>query len=86
MWTGRAEIQAERQKGRIQLQMLDLARADYAEYYRGFSNSALWPVLHYRSALARFSRADYAGYRRVNALFAAAVAAKLEPEDVDLGA
>jgi trehalose 6-phosphate synthase len=79
---GASRIQAERQKGRIQLQMLDLAQPDYAEYYRGFSNSALWPVLHYRSALARFSRADYVGYRRVNALFAAAVAAKLEPEDV----
>ncbi len=79
---GESSLQAERQKGRIRLQMLDLAQADYDEYYRGFANSALWPVLHYRSALARFSRRDYAGYRRVNALFAAAVAAKLAPDDV----
>ena len=79
---GASRVQTERQKGRIRLQTLDLSQPDYDEYYRGFANSALWPVLHYRSALARFSRADYAGYRRVNGLFAAAVAAKLEPDDV----
>ena len=79
---GESRVQAERLKGRIRLQMLDLAQTDYDQYYRGFANSALWPVLHYRSALSRFSRADYAGYRRVNRLFAAAVAAKLEPDDV----
>jgi trehalose 6-phosphate synthase len=79
---GESRAQPERQKGRIRLQTLDLAQPDYDQYYRGFANSALWPVLHYRSALARFSRADYAGYRRINGLFAAIVAAKLEPEDV----
>jgi trehalose 6-phosphate synthase len=79
---GASRIQPERQKGKIRLQTLDLAQGDYEEYYRGFANSALWPVLHYRSALARFSRADYAGYCRVNALFAGAVAASLAPDDV----
>lgn len=79
---GESRIQPERQKGRIRLQMLDLAQADYEEYYRGFANSALWPVLHYRSALARFSRAHYAGYQRVNALFAEAVADGLAPGDI----
>ena len=79
---GASRVQPERQRGRIRLQTLDLSQPDYDEYYRGFANSALWPVLHYRSALARFSRVDYAGYRRVNTLFAAAVMAKLEPDDV----
>ena len=79
---GESCLQLERQKGRIRLQTLDLAQADYNEYYRGFANSALWPVLHYRPELARFSRADFAGYRRVNGLFAAAVSAKLGPEDI----
>jgi trehalose 6-phosphate synthase len=79
---GSSRVLPERLKGRIRLQTLDLARSDYDEYYRGFANSALWPVLHYRSALARFSRSDYAGYRRVNKLFATAVAANLEPDDV----
>ena len=79
---GGSRVQPERQKGRVRLQTLDLAQPDYDAYYRGFANSALWPVLHYRSALARFSRADYAGYQRVNGMFATAVAAKLEPDDV----
>ena len=79
---GDSRMQSERQKGRIRLQTLDLTQSDYDAYYRGFANSALWPILHYRSALARFSRVDYAGYQRINGLFAAAVAAKLEPEDV----
>jgi len=86
-WSGEiaaeaSRIQPERQKGKIRLQTLDLSQADYDEYYRGFANAALWPVLHYRSALARFTRADFAGYQRVNALFADAVAQSLAPDDV----
>jgi trehalose 6-phosphate synthase len=79
---GGSRVLPEQQKGKIRLQTLDLAQADYDDYYRSFANSALWPVLHYRSALSRFSRSDYAGYRRVNALFASAVAATLAPEDI----
>lgn len=86
-WSGEISTEGscilqERQKGHIRLQTLDLSKDDYAQYYRGFANSALWPVLHYRSALARFSRSDYAGYRRVNELFASAVADALAPQDV----
>ena len=86
-WSGEisdagSRILPEKQKGKIRLQTVDFAKADYDEYYRGFANSALWPVLHYRSSLARFSRSDYAGYRRVNELFASAVADALAPQDV----
>jgi len=48
----------------------DLAEADYQEYYNGFANRVLWPILHYRLDLAEFSRRDLNGYRRVNAQFA----------------
>ncbi|HEY5085697.1 MAG TPA: trehalose-6-phosphate synthase, partial [Rhizomicrobium sp.] len=34
----------------------DLTREDFDEYYSGFANSVLWPVLHYRLDLAEFSR------------------------------
>ena len=44
----------------------DLARADYQEYYNGFANRMLWPILHYRLDLAEFSRRDLSGYLRVN--------------------
>ena len=61
---------------------LDLASADYQEYYNGFANSVLWPILHYRTDLAEYSRADLSGYIRVNSYFAAQVARVLAPDDV----
>jgi len=69
------------QAGRTLYATLDLGEADYRHYYRGFSNDALWPVLHYRLGIARFSREDWIGYRRVNAAFAAALAQMLRPDD-----
>jgi trehalose 6-phosphate synthase len=38
--------------------------------------------MHYRIGLAEFSRADYAGYLRVNRSFATALAQMLEPDDL----
>jgi len=61
---------------------LDLAAADYQEYYNGFANSVLWPILHYRSDLAEYSRTDLSGYMRVNSYFADQVARFLKPDDV----
>jgi trehalose 6-phosphate synthase len=37
---------------------LDLSREDHLEYYSGFANRVLWPILHYRIDLAEFSRRD----------------------------
>ncbi|WP_237215910.1 alpha,alpha-trehalose-phosphate synthase (UDP-forming) [Falsiroseomonas oryziterrae] len=71
----------EVQAGRTCYATLDLGEADYRHYYRGFSNDALWPVLHYRLGIARFAREDWIGYRRVNAAFAAALAPMLRPDD-----
>lgn len=60
----------------------DLADADYQEYYSGFANRVLWPILHYRLDLAEYSRRDLSGYRRVNAHFARQLQAFLRPDDV----
>ena len=38
------------------LVVTDLAKADYQEYYNGFANRVLWPVLHYRIDLTEFNR------------------------------
>nr|WP_270939115.1 trehalose-6-phosphate synthase [Roseomonas sp. MO-31] len=72
----------ELRQGRTTYATLDLGEADYRHYYQGFSNAALWPVLHYRLGVARFAREDWIGYRRVNAAFAAALAPLLRPDDV----
>jgi trehalose 6-phosphate synthase len=62
--------------------LTDLVEADYQEYYNGFANRVLWPILHYRLDLAEFSRRDLSGYRRVNAHFANQLADLLQPDDV----
>ena len=67
--------------GRTTYATIDLGEADYRHYYQGFSNAALWPVLHYRLGVARFAREDWIGYRRVNAAFAAALAPLIGPGD-----
>jgi trehalose 6-phosphate synthase len=68
--------------GNITYVVTDLTEADYQEYYSGFANSVLWPILHYRLDLAEYSRRDLSGYRRVNAHFAAQLHKLLEPDDI----
>jgi trehalose 6-phosphate synthase len=60
----------------------DLGEADFQEYYSGFANRVLWPILHYRVDLAEFSRRDLSGYRRVNAHFANQLSDMLQPDDI----
>jgi trehalose 6-phosphate synthase len=60
----------------------DLCRQDFEEYYNGFANRVLWPVLHYRQDLAEFSRRDLSGYLRVNDRFAEILASQLKPGDL----
>ncbi len=61
---------------------LDLGNHDFQEYYNGFANRVLWPILHYRVDLAEFTSVDLAGYLRVNALFAETLSPYLQPDDV----
>jgi trehalose 6-phosphate synthase len=60
----------------------DLSEDDYQEYYNGFANRVLWPVLHYRIDLAEFTRRDLTGYLRVNAHFATELSKILVPDDL----
>ena len=60
---------------------LDLSKEDHQEYYSGFTNRVLWPILHYRVDLAEFSRRDLTGYLRVNDHFARELHKVLEPDD-----
>lgn len=76
-----AAVPTEFRRNRTTYATIDLGEADYRHYYRGFSNAALWPVLHYRLGIANFVREDWIGYRRVNAAFAAALAPLLRQGD-----
>lgn len=69
------------QVGAITYATLDLSQKDHDEYYNGFANRTLWPLVHYRLDLADFNRQDYVGYLRVNTTFAERLLPLLTPED-----
>lgn len=77
-----AAAHVERTVGSITLYTVDLARRDYDEFYRGFANGTLWPTLHYQVDHAHFDWAEFAGYRRVNTLFAQTLARLVRPDDL----
>ena len=58
-----------------------LLATDYEDYYKGFSNRVLWPLMHYRLALLHYRRRFFEGYKRVNAWFAALLMDMLAPGD-----
>jgi trehalose 6-phosphate synthase len=67
--------------GSATLITLPMTNKDYREYYAGFSNSVLWPLLHYRLDLVEFQPAFLRGYKRVNSKFADALLPHLHPND-----
>ena len=73
---------ARQKVGPISLFTIDLSRKDYDEFYRGFANDTLWPVLHYQMGLSRFDWEEFSGYQRVNDQFARALAPILQPDDL----
>jgi trehalose 6-phosphate synthase len=60
----------------------DLSTVDIKEYYSGFAKNVLWPVLHYRVDLQKYSRLNASGYLRVNRLFAHRLSLLLDDEAV----
>ncbi len=61
---------------------IGLRKDDHQEFYNGFANRVLWPILHYRLDLAEFMRRDLGGYFRVNEYFASNLEKMLKPDDV----
>lgn len=51
-----------------------LSPGDIRQYYHGFANATLWPLLHDAVEKPRFERAWWQSYRTVNAAFAGAAA------------
>ncbi len=65
-----------------QYTVIDLTKADHNEYYNGFANRVLWPILHYRLDLADYSLRDLSGYLRVNQRFADELSKLIAPDDI----
>jgi trehalose 6-phosphate synthase len=86
-WSGEVKPAGETQTrtvtaGGVTYIVTDLSEEDYEEYYHGFANRVLWPILHYRLDLAEFTRRELSGYLRVNNHFAAQLDKVLEPDDL----
>ena len=87
-WSGRVADEDVPQTVRIEAQDKSptppsiCAKDDYQEFYNGFANRVLWPILHYRLDLAEFTRRDLGGYVRVNQYFASQLEKLLRPDDV----
>ncbi len=71
----------EQSEGDVRYVTMDLDRRDHDDYYNGFANRTLWPLLHSRLDLVDYARETREGYRRVNALFADRLAPLLRRDD-----
>jgi trehalose 6-phosphate synthase len=86
-WSGKVaaanelETRSVRHKN-IEYVVTDLSKEGFDEYYSGFANRVLWPILHYRLDLAEFARRDLSGYFKVNNHFAAQLEKIIERDDL----
>ena len=87
-WSGKVAAAADQLETRsvtyknVEYVVTDLMKDDYQEYYNGFANRVLWPILHYRLDLAEFARRDLSGYFRVNEHFASELEKVILEDDI----
>ncbi|HEX4260094.1 MAG TPA: trehalose-6-phosphate synthase [Acetobacteraceae bacterium] len=68
--------------GEVQYATVDLTRAEHEQYYNGFSNGVLWPLLHSMPELMKYDRRDAQAYREVNQRLVSVLVPQLHPSDV----
>ncbi len=68
--------------GEVRYATMELNRRDHDDYYNGFANRTLWPLLHSRLDLVDYARETREGYHRVNTLFADRLAPLLRDDDL----
>src|SRR6478672_1921037 len=54
----------------------------YSNYYNGFSNSTLWPLMHYFPSLVEYKKEYFEDYKKINQLFADRIIEIYQPGDV----
>jgi trehalose 6-phosphate synthase len=90
IWFGWSGEVTEKFTGQINLNRVgglttatvDLEEQDVEEYYNGYANRTLWPLLHFRVDLAEYERSFADGYYRVNQRLAQTVVPLIEPDDL----
>jgi trehalose 6-phosphate synthase len=86
-WSGEVgETRSEKpiilKKGNVTFATVDLSPTDYDDYYLGYANSTLWPLLHYQLGLIEFHRKQFQGYIAVNEYLARMLAPLIKPDDL----
>jgi trehalose 6-phosphate synthase len=86
-WSGEiGETRSEKpiilKRGNVTFATVDLSRTDYEDYYLGYANSTLWPLLHYQLGLIEFHRKQFQGYIAVNEYLARMLAPLVQPDDL----
>ena len=69
-------------KERFNFSPIFLNQGDMKDYYTGFSNSSLWPLLHYMPSNFRYEERWFQKYQKVNRLFAEKVLDQSDPDDI----
>jgi len=88
-WPGAAVTDPKR-RARVQQELREsyrfepvfLTQKEMDGYYHGFSNSSLWPLLHYRTGFMRYDSDWWHTYLRVNERFAEAALTCAEHGDI----
>jgi trehalose 6-phosphate synthase len=86
-WSGKVTEEPAAQPTSVEVNnvayvLIDLSNDDLQEYYNGLANGVLWPILHYRVDLQKYSQADASGYLRVNRMFADRLSRLIKEDDV----
>ena len=68
-------------RGKVEYAVTSLTRDEYAGYYAGYANKALWPSFHYRLDLAEYQPDEFAAYMGVNGRFARELFSLILPGD-----
>ena len=76
----RADITAELQKNNFH--PVFLSQTDLDNYYLGFSNRTIWPLFHYFTQFAMYSKTQWKAYIKVNSIFCDTVLNVAKPDDI----
>ena len=87
-WSGETSEQGtfsqldRRSEGDVELITVDMTPEEHQEFYGGYANTTLWPLMHYRLDLISFDRRFEAAYRHVNQRMAGRLKALLGENDI----
>ncbi|TPW30725.1 alpha,alpha-trehalose-phosphate synthase (UDP-forming) [Pararhizobium mangrovi] len=87
-WSGKTSEQGtfsafdRETEGDVELVRVDMTEQENTDFYGGYANTTLWPLMHYRLDLAGFERRFEAAYRHINQRMAARLSTLLEEDDV----